>query len=681
MFTHSCIILKHFSSKNFVNTTNNKPDKAILVFLLSGIHLSAIPLYSKMPTLVILLIATFSLWQLYIILKAKTNPGKLIQLLTISLSFIVTLYSYGHIFGQQPGIALVTLMTILKLFESKTSRDCYIIIYSAFFIIASNFFHSQSIWLILYVFFVVIFLVSILITLSDKLKTISLKNRFSMAARFILYSLPLMIILFVLFPRIPGPLWGLPDDAFSGITGISETMSPGSINRLISSSEIAFRVKFEDRAPQQNQLYWRGAVLSIYDGETWWRDDAPASTLANIQYGNEENNAFNYTVTLEPTNLNWLLSLEYPEVDHVSYANNAFKLTREAMLTTSEKVTNVQSYTLSSNLSSSNRGLFTQESYKNRLLPANKNPQTIALANKILQSSAFNSHSYVNNVLNYFRDNNFIYTLSPDLLGENAMDDFLFNSQRGFCEHYASAFTYLMRAAGIPARVVIGYQGGTMNPLDNYMIVRQSDAHAWSEVWLDNRWLRIDPTATVSPDRIEQGITFAGLERGRLPALLMTDYAFIKNMSFLYDSFQHTWNQWVIGFNQKKQNDLLNFLGFENVTPTHLILLLLACLTVAGAFVSWLLLTNITHKKDDIQHYYNLFCLKLKRHGLQRQLNEGPVDFENRITHQLSLTPETKNNLTFIFKAYRNLHYGKQANNKLKQRYIKTIKTFRLKIL
>lgn len=667
------------STPSNVSIVTQKPDATIRLSLLLAIHLSALPLYSGMPLTIILLLATLSLWQLLIIKQDRKNPGKIVQTLIILVSFLVTLYSYGHIFGQQPGIALVILMSILKLFETKSSRDCYVIIYSAFFIIASNFFYSQSIWLIIYVFFVVVTLVTILIALSDRLKTVTLVERFKLASRFVIYATPLMLILFFLFPRIPGPLWGLPEDAYASQTGLSEEMSPGSINRLISSSAIAFRVKFDKEIPQHNQRYWRGAVLSTYDGKTWRRSDAPVSAEVNIRYDEKPENNFRYKVTLEPTNLNWLLSLEYPKTNKASGHKNQYRINREAMLLSTDKITNVISYTMDSQISASNLALFEQEDHKNRLLPVKINPGTVTLARRLLQAAEFDEQRYIKDVLSYFRDNEFVYTLTPDLLGQNAMDDFLFDSRRGFCEHYASAFTYLMRAAGIPARIVIGYQGGTMNPLDDYMIVRQSDAHAWSEVWVDGHWSRIDPTATVSPDRVEQGILNAGLDNSRLPLLLVSNNSLIKNISFLYDSFQNNWNQWIIGFDQKKQDALLKSLGLEDVSSSNLILLLVTCLTITGLIVSWILLTHNTVQKDRVQHYYNLLCLKLQRHGIQRQLNEGPVDFESRINRDHALSTDTQNDLVFIFKAYRILHYGNRSDTNLINRYIRKVRSFKFR--
>ena len=656
-----------------------KPDRDILISLLIGIHLSALPLYVGLPIPVTLLLLALSLWQFLLIKQNRSNPGKIVLLSIILLSFLIVRYSFGHIFGQQPGIALVALMTILKLFETKSHRDCYIVIYSAFFIIASNFFHSQSIWLIIYVFFVVVSLVSILIALSDRLNTVPLTSRFKLASRFFFYAIPMMLVLFFLFPRIPGPLWGLPDDAFTGQTGLSEEMSPGSINRLINSSAIAFRVKFEQQVPRHSQLYWRGAVLSDYDGRTWRRYDAPASAEPNIQYDENPDNSFRYTVTLEATNLNWLLHLEYPKPVDGSTHDLKYSLNREAMLLTKGKINNVTSYSIVSQAGSINRALFDQESYKNRVLPAQLNPKTLTLSRQLLQSSAYDAQRYVSNVLSYFRDNGFIYTLTPDLLGDDAMDDFIFTSRRGFCEHYASAFTYLMRAAGIPSRVVIGYQGGKMNPLDDYMIVRQSDAHAWSEIWINGSWQRVDPTAVISPERIERGILNAGLESSQLPLLLVSDSSFIKHAAFLYDSFQNRWNQWVIGYDQKKQYDLLKSLGLENASPSNLILLLVICLTLTAMIISWFILTKNTVEKDRVQHHYNTLCRKLQRQGIQRKLNEGPVDFENRIYNEQALSDRTKHDLMFIFKAYRSLHYGSQSNNDLLNHYIKKVRKLKIR--
>jgi len=650
----------------------DKPAKHIRYFLLANIQLSIVPLYLSLPPVVILLILSLCTWQLYLIYEDRDNPGKLTRLLIVVLIFVSLFYMYGHLLGQQPGIALIILMTVMKLFEIKALRDGYVIVYSCFFIIASTFFQSQSVWLIFYVMIVVITLIMTLIMLSDRRHTVSLRDGMLMAARYVVLAIPMMLILFILFPRIPGPLWALPEDAFSAQTGLSEEMSPGSINKLISSSAIAFRVKFDGELPQHAQRYWRGAVLSDYDGRTWRRRDASEKALANIRYSEDSEQLYSYSVTLEPTSLNWLLTLEYAHGYEPIYWLN-----REAMLLSKNKVNNVISYRVESESGAVNEALFLQEDYKNRLLPVALNPKTIQLTKQLLSESGNDREAFIRNVLSYFRNGGFVYTLNPDLLGENVIDEFLFDSKKGFCEHYASAFTYLMRAAGIPARVVIGYQGGKMNPLDDYMIVRQSDAHAWTEVWFNGRWNRIDPTAVVSPGRIEQGVQDAGLEINRLPLLLVSESNLIKNMAFLYDSFQNSWNQWVIGFDQKKQNELLKSLGMENTTLSNIILLLVVCLTIAGLIVAWLVLKQKSVETDRVQYYYNIFCRKLQVYGIVRELHEGPLDFEKRLMKQ-PFSISAKDDIKSIIRVYRALHYGNQNNSNLMKSYMKKVKAFKL---
>ena len=663
--------------------TNSELDRALLLMLPPGILLSVLPMLADMALPVTLLAALLGLWQMLIIGYRLKNPARLVQILILLVCFAALVFSYGYVIGRQAGVALLTLMTLLKLFETKTHRDCYIIVYSCLFITASNFFQSQSVWLMLYVFAVVIYLLSLLIALSDRRHSLGHAGHLRLAGRLGLYALPFMLVLFVLFPRIPGPLWGLPDDAFSASTGLGEEMSPGSINQLVSSSAIAFRVKFHGQVPPQPQRYWRALVLSSYDGRTWRRDDAPASALPNLEYGEKQALIYDYTITLEPHNHHWLPTLQYPlpatDNRRVLMSGPAHRFSREALLLSKEPVTHALNYRLRSQANTLNRSLFDRESYKNRLLPAGRNPQTLALAKQLLESSHYQAPAYIRRVLQYFRDNDFVYTLNPGSLGENAMDDFLFGSRRGFCEHYASAFTYLMRAAGIPARVVIGYQGGQMNPLDEYMIVRQSDAHAWTEIWYGTRdngyWKRIDPTAAVSPDRIERGVQNAGLDSAGLPLLLAPGNPLLKQLAFFYDSLQHQWNQWVIGYDQDKQASLLRALGLEG-KASDLVLLLTVFMGLGALLVAWLLLRQKTRERDRVQYHYRRLCSRLARRGVRRNDAEGPRDYEKRVLQTLDLKPAQRSQLQFVFRAYRALHYGNHNNPKLEKLFISRARNF-----
>ena len=639
--------------------------------VLFGIHLVALPLYTRTPLLILLVVFLLTAWSFLIIAKRIKQPSSFIRTLVLVASVFTLILSYGTIFGQQAGTSLLLLLSLLKIFEIKSKRDVSVIIFMGYFLIASNFFYTQSILTTAYVFLVVIYLSSVLIYLNDTLGTISLKQRLQSAGQFIALAFPFMLILFVLFPRIPSPLWGLPKDALTAKTGLSEELTLENISQLVSSGEVAFRVSFKDEPPPHNILYWRGPVLSQYDGTTWRKNNAPVSAIANL-ITKEGDNSYNYTVTLEPHNKNWLFSLEHP-----INPSGTTRLTRELQLINNNRITNVISYTLTSIPAAVNMGLFEQEAYRNLLLPFDINPRTKRLAQRFLQQTNGSPEAVINAALDYFRKQNFYYTLSPPALVGDAMDSFLFDTKRGFCGHYASAFVTLMRNAGIPSRVVTGYQGGTINPLDNYMIVRQSDAHAWAEVWIENKgWIRIDPTAAISPSRIESGIANAGLEPDKLPAILISNSAFLKQTRFIIDSARNSWNKWVIGYNQKKQKQLFTQLGIEKIDAGELTLWLVIAMTIAGAIITSIILrTGSPKNKDKALHYYNAFCRKLESKGLIREHHEGEDDFLTRIKQQF---PHSARAAEIITNSYQQIRYNNRTDLRYQKNFIRVVKDFKV---
>ncbi len=639
-----------------------------------GIHLVAVPMYTRLPPYVLLLIASFTVWMLLIIAGRIKQPIAFIRVL-LAFSVIASLMvSYGTIFGQQPGTSMLLMLSFLKLFEMKGKRDVLLVIFLGFFLIASNFFHTQSPWIAAYVLVVVIYLTSLLIIFSDRLSTTSLKTRMKISLRMVMQAVPLMLILFVLFPRIQGPLWTLPDDKQSASTGIDDKMTPGSINNLIGSGAVAFRVQFKTKVPEKKDLYWRGLVLSHYDGNTWRRDDAPEHLLPEISYAIDEQKKIEYTVMLEPHGRRWLYSLE-----SLIAKDGLYKVTRELQVITSEVINNIYSYSMSSNLQVMNKALYAQESKKNLLLPQGLNKKTIALAKQLRREAGGDAVAFANLVWHYFNANGFTYTLTPPLLANNAMDDFIFNSRRGFCEHYSSAFVYLMRAAGVPARVIVGYQGGTFNPVDDYMIVRQSDAHAWTEIWLDDRgWTRVDPTAAVSPDRISRGIENAGLEESRLPSILVLNSEFILQLRYQLDSLNHSWNKWVVGFNEKKQKELFELLGIDDIDKATLFSWLVVAMTIFGALVAlWVFKQGKKKSKHDVAaYYYAIFCRKMEKKGLLKEASESSDAYLQRV---ILLFPELKQKAGFITWAYQRIRYGDDKNSYKAKRFIRAVKQFRCK--
>jgi len=639
--------------------------------VLIGIHLVAMPLYGRIQPSILLIILLLTIWSFFIITNRLKQPSDFVRILTLVFSVFFLILSYGTIFGQQAGTSLLLLLSFLKIFEIKSKRDVGVIIFMGFFLIASNFFYTQSPLTALYVFLVVIYLSSVLIYLNDTLGTISFKQRLITAGQFISLAIPFMLILFILFPRIPSPLWGLPKDTSSAKTGLGEELTLDNISRLVSSGEVAFRVAFDGEPPPHNILYWRGPVLSHYDGQTWRKNDAPSSAKANLTSATESL-SYSYTVTLEPHDKTWLLSLEHP-----TEFNDQLRFSRELQLINTNRVTNVISYALTSTPSVTNVGLFDQELNRNLQLPENINPRSKDLAKLFRQQADGEPRRIVESVLSYFRNQEFFYTLSPPPLGQHPMDSFLFDTKKGFCGHYASAFVTLMRQAGIPSRIVTGYQGGILNPVDNYMIIRQSDAHAWTEVWIDDQgWIRVDPTAAVSPARIESGIADAGLDEDKLPSIVISDNAFFKQSRYIIDSMQNSWNKWVIGYNQKKQKQLFNELGVDKVDAGQLILWLVLAMTLSGAIITSLMLRSSNRKcEDKILRFYNRFCNKFKNAGLIRETHEGENEFLDRIKNHF---PGSARAAETITTSYQQIRYNNQTDSRYQENFIEVVKNFKV---
>ncbi|MCB1843849.1 MAG: DUF3488 domain-containing transglutaminase family protein, partial [Halioglobus sp.] len=433
-------------------------------------------------------------------------PPAWMRILLSLACFIGVLASYESVSGVGPGSALLAIMAALKLMETRQRRDQFVLLFISIFLIMASLLREQYLWSLLYLF------VALLITMTAWLQMAArednrLRDSLHTSARLMLYSAPLMLAMWVFFPRIATPFWAVPIDTSAATTGLSDTMSPGDISSLSQSNALAFRVQFADTVPPTRDLYWRGLVLYRFNGRSWSGLEATPDWKAQerIEYTGDP---LAYTVTMEPTGQQWVFALDIPyEVSlERSFMGPQQQLARPQPI--------------------DRRTVYTAVSYpRYRIdgdggripgwylrLPERGNPRTIELA-RSLRAEAGNDQLFIDRVLQRFHEQEYFYTLQPPALGRNAIDEFLFDTRRGFCEHYASAFAVMMRAAGIPSRIVLGYQGGEWNPLGKHLIVRQSDAHAWTEVWLPNRgWLRVDPTAAVAPERIESGMSGAMID-------------------------------------------------------------------------------------------------------------------------------------------------------------------------
>ena len=589
----------------------------------------------------------FCAWRLLATRRGWPLPGRWQLFGFTLLAAVGILASYGTLLGRDAGVAMLVVMLSLKLLEMRTLRDSMVVILLSYFLVISQFLYTQSLLTALYMLFAVLVLTASLISLNHPVREHPWR-KLKLAGILLAQATPLMLVLFILFPRVAGPLWGLPDDAHNGMSGLSDNMTPGSISKLSQSDAVAFRVNFSSALPAPALRYWRGPVMTKYDGRTWSADNPAATQAPQLQLAGQP---VEYDVTLEPHNKRWLFALDMPATlpPHSS-------ITPGLLLLADQPVTQRMRYDMVS-YPRYRAGLTLSEAERQRAvyLPEDANPRTLALAAQ-WRRSAKNDAQVMQQALKMFREQPFVYTLNPPLLGENPVDDFLFNTQRGFCEHYAGSFAVLMRAAGIPARIVTGYLGGEVNPFGNYLIVRQSDAHAWVEIWLKGQgWLRVDPTAAVSSARVEQGIGAALPAAEPLPALARLDNTWLRKLRLSLDGVNNSWNQWVLGYDTQLQMQFLSGLGLGDVSWDKLATWLAAMLGLLLLIMAGLILRQQRIAEDQAQMLYRLFCRKLAKRGIVRGLSEGPLDFAARIA---AGHPAWLNQAHAIIQQYIDLRYG-----------------------
>jgi transglutaminase-like putative cysteine protease len=537
---------------------------------------------------------------------------------------------YGTLLGRNPGVALLILLLGLKILELKDKRDYYVTAELGFFVIITNFFFSQTMIAAVYLIIGAIGLTAALIRINDH-DHLSSSARVRLAGSLVGQAVPVALIAFVLFPRLPGPLWGLPADAYAGRTGLDDRMTPGAISRLSKSDAVAFRVKFDAALPPTKDLYWRGPVLWHTDGHTWTAWERPQEMLSPAYVIGAK---FLYEVTLEPHNRRWMFALDIPAQSPVGGL-----LTGDFQVLAPKPITRRIRYRA---ISYTDYRLRFLDQYERELalqLPAGFHPRTRALAEQ-WRSENPDPEDLIKRALRRFHEQSYYYTLQPGAAQGDYVDYFLFDSRQGFCEHYATAFAVLMRAAGIPARIVSGYQGGEINSFGDYMIVRQRDAHAWVEVWLNERgWTRVDPTAAVSPARIEQGVASVIQPSGAVVALGLDKNpalsALLRRLDLGWDAVNNTWNQWVLGYGKERQTELLTGFGMREVTAGNLTMSLVTAVFATTLVLMVVISCRRTSSADPALAAYRRFCRYLARRGIRRAPDEGPLDFCRRARQRL----------------------------------------------
>ena len=670
-----------------------KSNLSIHTLLPGALFITMLPHLYSTTAVFSLFIFLILLWFTLHTLGIFSLPGKLFRFALVIIAITLLVLNFGLIFSQKAALTLLCIMVSLKFFEIKNEldrRNIFLVIFLGYFILVTHFLYTQDITLGLFSLLNVIVLTLFLSAFNRKpQKSFSLIEHLRLLSQLFFKALPIAIVLFLFFPRIPGPLWSLPNDGQKSSTGLSDKMFPGSVTELSESNEIAFRVDFHTQGlpPPAHKLYWRGPVLTQTDGFLWTQ--RPQSSLKKYAKDLQEivhntDQPVSYTVTLEPHQKKWLFALEMPVTLHGDTIKG-FHFSNDLQLLNKTNINQLTQYRVTSMTEFVLTQVTDNELHEALSLPGSYNPKTRALGLQWRQNIS-NDKQIVATALNYFKNNPFYYTKKPDAMVDNPSDQFLFDKKRGFCEHYASSFVILMRAAKIPARVVTGYQGMEKNELGNYYLVRQSNAHAWAEVWLANEgWVRIDPTGMIPPERIEPDIFDTNLERLNFSSLNIpnlsilssqqktTLYNFWKQVNQSIDNIKHSWNNWILGYDQSKQNLLLTLMGLNANWQTLIFLLM------GGIILILILLQLISfylqyQKIDPVYSHYVKFINHLNKMGMSLRLSEGPAAIQHQAVKRF---PELKKPIQRIIQNYILIRYASQADSRLIKKFITQVKQFK----
>ena len=592
-----------------------------------------------LPLLIRLPFWLWAVWLSAMVWRFRIHAGKL-NFPSTAIKFVLgcgcvagLMASYQGTVGVEPMIGFLVCAFVLKLLELRTRKDGLLLLFIGFIAVAAQFLFAQTFLAALYACLSCVVLIT-------AWQTIYLTRKFSYRYKLkaggilLLHAMPLMVVMFVIMPRI-GPLWRVPMPQGSGNTGFSDSLSPGDLGNLVRSTGTAFRVTFKGaQIPAPRDMYWRGLVLENFDGRSWDLD--PQWDLAWSQRASDVQleGLLDYDIIVEPHQYRWLFSLAEPI--KVAAGRTRARITQQGLIAAQGPVMSRLQYSVVSMPASDFNwpNLTPQQRARLLHLPSQFNPQTLQLA-RSWTLEGLTAQALIEKALSWYNES-FHYTLQPPLLGQHSVDDFLFNTKRGFCEHFASSFTVLMRAAGVPARVVVGYQGGTYNTLEDYWIVSQADAHAWAEVWLDGKgWQRIDPTSAVAPQRIEQGIgnALTGDEKEMVASGQFDAPQWMTNLRHRLDAAGYVWNRWVLSYDSDKQNKLLTRL-FGGVEPWRVGLSFIVIIVLLLGAYAVMVIRPKWQRSTPLQRALNIFDSTTKQLGLQRERDETIAAFCSRLAVQ-----------------------------------------------
>lgn len=626
---------------NMLQALKNLPREARdTLFLLTVIAWIIAPHVNNLPLWCSAMAASALLWRAYLAVRNFPLPTRWQLLACLLLATAGTLFSHRTLFGRDAGVTYIVVLLALKTLEMRARRDAFVIFFLGFFTLLSNFFFSQSLLTAAAMLLGLLGLLTALVNSHMPVGRPPLLQAAKTAGWMALLGAPIMLVLFVLFPRV-APLWGVPSDAMSGRSGLSASMQIGNIAKLALDDSVAMRVRFDTEPPQQGDLYFRGPVLSSFDGREWraLRSALP-QRLALKPDLQVQGAPIAYQVTLEVNNRPWLLLLDatatQPRIEGYSPT-----MTPDLQWQVERPISDLVRYSAQSNIQFRHGPLTLVPGLQDyRDLPLNFNPRTLELARAMRSDPRYaraNAAALVDAVLELLRTGGYTYTLEPGVFGTHTADEFWFDRKAGFCEHIASSFVLLLRAMDIPARIVTGYQGGALNPVDGYWTVRQSDAHAWAEVWMrDQGWVRVDPTSVVAPGRT------GSFQRLQLPpgvfglALDRLNPQLNLNLRALWEAVNNRWNQWVLNYSQSRQLNMLRNLGFESPGWSDLGYVLIGVVVFASLVgAAWTLWER--HRQDPWLRLLHRAIHRLKKAGLELPPNAAPrriaLELQSRATN------------------------------------------------
>ncbi|WP_122317856.1 DUF3488 and transglutaminase-like domain-containing protein [Pseudomonas cichorii] len=595
-----------------------------LTWLLLAQALVILPFLTHLPISIIVLWLGCMIWRLQVMRMRARMPGNWVKSGLLVGTAAGVYLARGSLVGLDAGAALLIAAFVLKMLEMQTRRDALVLIFLGFFCVVVGYLFEDNLLWALFSLLPVTALLAALIGLQQSDLASKPVNSLKLGFKLIAQAVPLMLLLFLFFPRLD-PLWSLPQPSNKGVTGLSDSMAPGDLAELSKSPALVFRASFEGPVPARNQLYWRSLTLEQFDGRRW-SQSLRAQTVQLPQW-QKRGDAVNYSIVMEPSGRAWLPSLDIAETNLAEVRQMSdFRLQRRRPVDQA-LMFSATSWPLAVRDPQLNENIQRQDLQ----LPAKGNEQARQWARDLLRHYP-KPDALVEAMQRYFRDQPFHYTLKPTPLGLDSIDDFLFVSRQGFCAHYAGAMTFVLRAAGIPARVVAGYQGGELNPDGQYLTVRQFDAHAWVEYWQpDIGWRSVDPTAAVAPQRIEQGLEQAlaadeaFLQNSPMSALRYRDVPWINSLRLSWDNLNYGWQRWVLGYQGQQQLQVLGrwFSGFQVPVFVGGVLGVLALIAL-WLFKPW------QRESDSQLRLFKAFERLLGRHGLRRQPGEGAEAFSRR---------------------------------------------------